>query len=234
MLIDITGHHVEVTSALRAYVTEKMQKIMRHSDQVISIHVILKVEKLQQLAEATLNVGGRQVFATVTATDNLDPAPTVTCVPPSGSPRALPVIRRQWGSVSQKDGVERADIDSEFKCGGRNDAIEAAGAELLLLVATLGGQVAAAIAADPAPGPEVLAQGLAQVGEHDLHGDPRPPEDHRLTAGAQEPLPATDVTAAEVRILMFVDAPAGHRNFVVNLTTVPSGVQVGVSYGPQS
>ena len=69
MLIDITGHHVEVTSALRAYVTEKMQKIMRHSDQVISIHVILKVEKLQQLAEATLNVGGRQVFATVTAAD---------------------------------------------------------------------------------------------------------------------------------------------------------------------
>ncbi len=69
MLIDITGHHVEVTSALRAYVTEKMQKIMRHSDQVISIHVILKVEKLEQLAEATLNVGGRKVFATVTATD---------------------------------------------------------------------------------------------------------------------------------------------------------------------
>jgi len=69
MQIDITGHHVDVTPALRAYVTEKMQKIMRHSDQVLSIHVILNVEKLQQLAEATINVGGRKVFATVTASD---------------------------------------------------------------------------------------------------------------------------------------------------------------------
>ena len=69
MQIDITGHHVDVTPALRAYVTEKMQRIMRHSDQVISIRVILKVEKLQQLAEATINVGGRTVFANVSATD---------------------------------------------------------------------------------------------------------------------------------------------------------------------
>jgi putative sigma-54 modulation protein len=69
MQINITGHHVDVTPALRAYVTEKMQKIMRHSDQVISIRVILKVEKLQQLAEATINVGGRTLFANVSETD---------------------------------------------------------------------------------------------------------------------------------------------------------------------
>lgn len=69
MQIDITGHHVDVTPALRAYVTEKMQKLLRHSDQVISIRVILKVEKLQQHAEASVNVAGRTVFATVTATD---------------------------------------------------------------------------------------------------------------------------------------------------------------------
>ena len=69
MQIDITGHHVDVTPALRAYVTEKMQKIIRHSDQVISIRVILNVEKLQQLAEATINVGGRTLFANVSASD---------------------------------------------------------------------------------------------------------------------------------------------------------------------
>jgi putative sigma-54 modulation protein len=69
MQIDITGHHVDVTPALRAYVTEKMQKIIRHSDQLISIRVILNVEKLQQLAEATINVGGRTLFANVSATD---------------------------------------------------------------------------------------------------------------------------------------------------------------------
>ena len=69
MQIDITGHHVDVTPALRAYVTEKMQKLIRHSDQVMSIRVILKVEKLQQHAEATANVGGSNLFAAVTAAD---------------------------------------------------------------------------------------------------------------------------------------------------------------------
>ena len=69
MQIDITGHHVDVTPALRAYVTEKMQKLIRHSDQVISIRVILNVEKLQQIAEATVNVGGQTLFAKFTAPD---------------------------------------------------------------------------------------------------------------------------------------------------------------------
>ena len=69
MQIDITGHHVDVTPALRAYTTEKMQKLARHFDQVNSIHVILNVEKLQQQAEATVNAAGRTLFATQTATD---------------------------------------------------------------------------------------------------------------------------------------------------------------------
>ena len=69
MQINITGHHVDVTQALRAYVTEKMQKLARHFDQVNSIHVILNVEKLQQQAEATVNAGGRTIFATETAMD---------------------------------------------------------------------------------------------------------------------------------------------------------------------
>ena len=69
MQINITGHHVEVTPALRAYVTEKMQKLARHFDQVNSINVILNVEKLQQQAEATVNAGGRTLFATASDMD---------------------------------------------------------------------------------------------------------------------------------------------------------------------
>ena len=69
MQINITGHHVEVTPALRAYVTEKMQRIARHFDQVSSINVILNVEKLQQQAEATVTAAGRTIFATETAMD---------------------------------------------------------------------------------------------------------------------------------------------------------------------
>ena len=69
MQINITGHHVEVTPALRAYVTEKMQRLARHFDQVSSINVILNVEKLQQQAEATVTAAGRTIFATETAMD---------------------------------------------------------------------------------------------------------------------------------------------------------------------
>ena len=69
MQIKITGHHFDVTPALRAYVTEKMQKLSRHFDQVNSINVILNIEKLQQVAEATVNAGGRTLFATVSAPD---------------------------------------------------------------------------------------------------------------------------------------------------------------------
>ena len=69
MQINITGHHVDVTPALRAYVTEKMQKLVRHSDQVTSARVILKVEKLAQVAEANVNDGGHTLFASVTAAD---------------------------------------------------------------------------------------------------------------------------------------------------------------------
>lgn len=69
MQINITGHHVEVSPALRAYTTEKMQKIARHFDQVNSISVILNVEKLQHQAEATVNAAGRTLFAAETAKD---------------------------------------------------------------------------------------------------------------------------------------------------------------------
>ena len=69
MQIKITGHHFEVTPALRAYVTEKMQKLARHFDQVNSINVILNIEKLQQVAEATVNAGGRTIFAVESAMD---------------------------------------------------------------------------------------------------------------------------------------------------------------------
>jgi putative sigma-54 modulation protein len=63
MQINVTGHHVEVTPALRAYVTEKLQRISRHFDHVISINVILKVENHQQQAEGTVIAAGKPLFA---------------------------------------------------------------------------------------------------------------------------------------------------------------------------
>jgi putative sigma-54 modulation protein len=63
MNLTVTGHHVEVTAALRAYVEEKMERLERHFDNVTDVTVILSVEKQRQKAEATLNVRGSTIFA---------------------------------------------------------------------------------------------------------------------------------------------------------------------------
>ncbi|MCF8151368.1 MAG: ribosome-associated translation inhibitor RaiA [Burkholderiaceae bacterium] len=63
MNLNITGHHIEVTPAIRDYVTGKLDRVLRHFDQVTSAHVILSVEKLQQKAEVTLHVKGKDIFA---------------------------------------------------------------------------------------------------------------------------------------------------------------------------
>jgi len=63
MQINITGHHIDVTDALRSYVSEKLDKIERHFDHVTNVHVILTVEKQSQKAEATVHVSGADLFA---------------------------------------------------------------------------------------------------------------------------------------------------------------------------
>ncbi|MDD2761687.1 MAG: ribosome-associated translation inhibitor RaiA [Methylomonas sp.] len=69
MQVSITGHHVEVTEALKAYVEEKISKVKRHFDNVVDVHVILTVEKLQQKAEATVQISGAKLYAEDTQED---------------------------------------------------------------------------------------------------------------------------------------------------------------------
>ena len=63
MQVTITGHHVDVTDALRDYVNNKLERLERHFEQVTNIDVILSVEKLVQKAEATIPVNGSKIFA---------------------------------------------------------------------------------------------------------------------------------------------------------------------------
>lgn len=63
MQVNLTGHHIVITPALREYVNDKLTRIGRHFDHVTDIHCILTVEKLQHKAEATVNVSGRQLYA---------------------------------------------------------------------------------------------------------------------------------------------------------------------------
>ena len=63
MQISVTGHHVDISDALRSYVDSKLDRLERHFDHVIDMHVILSVDKLAQKAEATIQLNGASVFA---------------------------------------------------------------------------------------------------------------------------------------------------------------------------
>lgn len=69
MQINISGHHLEITNALREYVDDKFVKLERHSDQITSIKVILSPEPKTHKAEATVHTSGADLFATAEAED---------------------------------------------------------------------------------------------------------------------------------------------------------------------
>ena len=69
MQINISGHHVEVTDSLRDYVNSKLERLNNHNDRITSTNVILSVDKLEQKAEATLHVSGKDIFADATDLD---------------------------------------------------------------------------------------------------------------------------------------------------------------------
>jgi putative sigma-54 modulation protein len=63
MNLTISGHHLEVTPAIRDYVSDKLDRVKRHFDHVITINVIMQVEKLVHKVEATLHVKGHDFHA---------------------------------------------------------------------------------------------------------------------------------------------------------------------------
>jgi len=67
MNLKISGHHLEVTPALREYVITKLERVIRHFDQVIDGTVLLAVDnhkekEKRQKAEITLHVKGKEIF----------------------------------------------------------------------------------------------------------------------------------------------------------------------------
>lgn len=69
MQVSITGHHVELTDSLNTYVNDKLGKLERHYDHITQVHVILTVEKLEHMAEATAHVTGAELFANAGSED---------------------------------------------------------------------------------------------------------------------------------------------------------------------
>ena len=67
MNLTISGHHLDVTPSLREYVLTKLDRIIRHFDQVVDVNVLLSVVNMRekdrrQKAEITLHVKGKDIF----------------------------------------------------------------------------------------------------------------------------------------------------------------------------
>ncbi len=69
MQLSITGHHLDLTESLNAYIEQKFDKLERHYDHITQVHVVLTVEKINHLAEATAHVTGGELFANASAGD---------------------------------------------------------------------------------------------------------------------------------------------------------------------
>jgi putative sigma-54 modulation protein len=63
MQVNISGHQLDVTDALRAYIDEKLGRLERHFDKITNVQVTMEVEKLKQKIEATLHIAGGEVVA---------------------------------------------------------------------------------------------------------------------------------------------------------------------------
>lgn len=65
MQIHVTGHHLDVTPALKQHIEEKMQKIKRHFAPITSVHVVLSIDKkFQKKVEANVHLPKGELHAT--------------------------------------------------------------------------------------------------------------------------------------------------------------------------
>ena len=66
MNLQISGQHVEVTPALKAYALDKVKRMERHFDHLIDGTMVLSVEKSRHKAEITVHARGCALHAEAT------------------------------------------------------------------------------------------------------------------------------------------------------------------------
>lgn len=69
MNLNITGHHLEVSPAIRDYVSDKLERVVRHFDNIIDIRVVVAAQKHVQKAEITIHVKGKNIHVDSEAVD---------------------------------------------------------------------------------------------------------------------------------------------------------------------
>jgi len=63
MQLNLTGHHMDITPALRTYIENKFERLERHFEQMTNVHVVLSIEKERQKVEATIHVNRGKIYA---------------------------------------------------------------------------------------------------------------------------------------------------------------------------
>ena len=69
MQLNLSGHHLDITSSLREHTSDKLSKIKHHFDNVMNVNMNLEVQKDVQKAEATIHIRGADLFAKAQSTD---------------------------------------------------------------------------------------------------------------------------------------------------------------------
>ena len=61
MQLNITGHHIDLTEAMKEYVNTKLQKLERHIGSISNVQVTLSVSKQAHIAESTIHIAGADI-----------------------------------------------------------------------------------------------------------------------------------------------------------------------------
>ncbi len=69
MTVNLTGKNLEITPAIKARVDEQFKSLSERYQQVSNIHVVLHIEHLDHIAEATLHFHGHEIHASSKAND---------------------------------------------------------------------------------------------------------------------------------------------------------------------
>ncbi len=67
--ITFTGHHIDVTEALKEFTTNKFARLKKHYDRIIGIDVVFDVQKQSQIAKAKITVPGAVINASAERED---------------------------------------------------------------------------------------------------------------------------------------------------------------------
>ena len=69
MQLNLSGHHLDITSSIRQHTSDKLIKIKHHFDNIMNVNMTLEVQKDLQKAEATIHVSGADLFAKAESND---------------------------------------------------------------------------------------------------------------------------------------------------------------------